>query len=352
VAALAVACGALALAAPAGAKTRTVEPGHSIQAAIDKSKPGDTVVVKHGSYAESLEISTNKLKLRGENVTLTQPAEPADTFCNQNTDSPAQVTGICIVGQIATPAGGQPEVVKQVRNVHVSGFRVRGFGGDGAFIYGAKKTVLKGNKFLHNGGYGTFSNTSQGTRYVANIARNNGDAGLYVGDSPKANATIRNNVSTGNNDAGILLRHATGGKVHDNVLSGNCSGIVVLADAPGPAGKFTIEKNGVVANNQACAADEEEGGPASSGIGIALLGAHDTQVLNNTVRKNRDDNPSLVSGGIIVQKGFSGTEPANDLVKGNKLSKNSPFDINWDGSGTVQFKNNTCSKSNPSGLCK
>jgi parallel beta-helix repeat protein len=351
VAALAVACGALALAAPAGAKTRTVKPGHSIQAAIDRSKPGDRVFVKHGTYAESLEITTNRITLEGQNATLTQPDSPADTICNQQAQTPDEVTGICIVGQIAVPAGGAPEVVKFVRDVHVLGFRVRGFGGDGVFILGGKRTVLKGNKLVQNGGYGTFANTSRGTRYVANTSKNNGDAGFYVGDSPKANATIRNNVSTGNNDAGILLRDATGGKVHDNVLSGNCAGLVVLADAPGPAGKFTIEKNAAIANNQACAADEEEGGPAFSGIGIALLGANDTKVLNNTVRKNRDGNPSFVSGGIIVQKGLGDTPPQNDLVKGNKLSKNSPFDIDWDGSGTVQFENNTCSKSNPSGLC-
>jgi nitrous oxidase accessory protein NosD len=325
-AAVAVVCGALALAGPAAARIRTVEPGHSIQAAIDRSKPGDTVRVKHGGYAESLQITTDRLKLRGENVTLTQPDAPADTAC-----------GICI---------------SHARGVHVSGFRVRGFGGDGVFILGARRTVLRGNKLVHNGGYGSFADASRGTRYVANIARHNGDAGLYVGDSPKANATIRNNVSAGNSDAGILLRNAIGGRVRDNLLGGNCAGLVVLADAPGPAGRFKIERNGVIANNRACPADEEDGAPAISGIGIGLFGARGTTVRDNTVSRNRDGNPSFVSGGIVVTKGLEGAEPQNDLVEGNRLARNSPFDVDWDGSGTVRFNGNTCARSQPSGLCE
>ncbi|MEA2353041.1 MAG: hypothetical protein QOJ14_1455, partial [Thermoleophilaceae bacterium] len=49
---------------------------------------------------------------------------------------------------------------------------------------------------------------------------------------------------------------------------------------------------------------------------------------------------------------LEGAEPQNDLVEGNRLARNSPFDVDWDGSGTVRFNGNTCARSQPSGLCE
>jgi nitrous oxidase accessory protein NosD len=306
--------------------------------------------VKHGSYAESLEISTNRIRLVGQNATLTQPATPAKTFCNKMAATPEKATGICVFGQVATPGGGTPEVVKPVKRVKISGFTISKFGGDGVFIFGGKGTVLRNSRLLKNGGYGSFSNTSSGTSYLHNVARGNSDAGFYVGDSPKANATVKNNVSIGNH-YGVLLRNASHGKVSNNVLTGNCAGLIVLADAPGPAGFWTVQNNTASRNNKACAAVPADHEPALSGIGIGLSGANDTKVLGNTVNGNKNTHPSFASGGIVVLKGEGGTVPANDLVKKNQLSKNSPFDIDWDSTGTVTFKKNTCTTSTPSGLC-
>jgi nitrous oxidase accessory protein NosD len=347
---VAVAAGAMALASPAAAKTRVVTPGKSIQKAIDKSKPGDTVLVKAGSYAESLQISTNKVTLRGQGkVILTQPTTPATTFCNQQSDSPTKATGVCVVGQVTIPAGGQPEVTKTVNGVKVVGLTVKKFGGDGIFIFGAKRTIVRHNHLMTNGGYGSFANTSSGTKYLGNVSKGNGDAGFYIGDSPKANATVRNNVSIGNT-MGVFLRNAQHGKIQHNLVRGNCVGILAFADAPGPSGNWTIRNNTSTANNLECP-PTSDGEPAVSGIGIGIAGANDTKVLNNKVTKNKDLHPSFVSGGIVVIKGPGGTAPSNVLVKKNTLSKNSPFDIKWDSSGTVTFKTNTCSTSSPNGLC-
>jgi len=347
---LAVAAGALAFAGPAAAKTRVVHPGESIQAAIDKSKPGDTVLVKKGTYAEELQISTNRLKLRGQKAKLTPPAAPGNNLCDQFAESPGKTTGICVVGDISGGPNG-PTVNKTVKRVRISGFAVKGFSGDGVLIFGADGTRLEHVKLLDNGGYGAFSNTSSGTRFRHDLVQGNGAPGLYVGDSPKAKAVVSHNVSRGNKGEGILLRNASHGTVSHNLLRGNCAGVVVLADAPGPAGHWKVDHNLARANNEACAGDPGEGEPALSGIGIGLLGADHTRVLNNKVVNNKDLHPSFTSGGIVVQKGSGGTLPAKDLVKANRLSKNSPFDIDWDGTGTVTFKKNHCSTSNPSGLC-
>jgi len=353
-AALLVAAGALALVvSPATATTRVVTPGHSIQKAIDKSKPGDTVLVEDGRYAQSLQLDTDNVTLRAEErVELRQPSKVPDTVCNRFAEKPSQVVGICVVGQIAQPAGGPPEVVRPVTRVRIAGFTVRGFGGDGVFIFGGRKTLLKRMRLVDNGGYGAFANTSSGTRFIDNEVLDNGAPGLYVGDSPKANAVVRDNVSIGNHGEGILIRSATGGRVSDNVLRGNCAGVLVLADAPGPAGNWILERNSVSRNNLACAGDPSEGEPPISGIGIGLFGAHDTSVRDNTVVGNRRLHPSIAGGGIVIGKlDPSGTAPAHDSVKDNALADNSPFDIDWDGSGSVTFRRNDCDRSRPSGIC-
>ena len=45
------------LAAPAFAKTRNVWPGHSIQRAVNRAHPGDTVFVHHGTYHQTVAIT-------------------------------------------------------------------------------------------------------------------------------------------------------------------------------------------------------------------------------------------------------------------------------------------------------
>ena len=347
-----VATGALVLVPGAAAKTRTVTPGHSIQAAIDKSQPGDTVFVEKGTYKGSLDISTNRVTLEGERGTVLKQGPPGKSLCNQFSESPGALVGICVHGVIAMPAGGQPEVTKEVEGVVVRHLTLKGFGGDGVFIFGGRKTILRAVHLLGNGGYGAFSNTSRGTRFVNNDVQDNGAPGLYVGDSPNANATIRGNFVKNNHGEGVLLRNASHGHVRKNILKGNCAGLLVLADAPGPARKWTIVQNAASQNNKACAGEPDEGEPAISGIGIGLFGAKDTTVFNNALYRNRDKHPSIAHGGIVVTKGVGGTPEHNLLIKANALTENSPFDISWDKAGDlISFVDNQCSTSKPSSIC-
>lgn len=340
------ACGATASAGSADAMTVNVGPGQSIQAAIDAASPGDVIRVHPGTYRESLQISKDGITLAGERATLRPPTEPANTLCNQQ----GPPTGICVVGQLQF-GEGPPTVVQPVKNTVISGFRIEGFGGDGIFGFGSEGMRVQDTRMLHNGGYGVFSNTSSGTRFEGNVSEGNGDAGFYVGDSQPANAVVRNNRSTGNSGEGIFLRDASHGSVSGNEMAGNCSGIVVLADAPGPAEDWKIRSNRVNENNRACAGDPEEGEDPTSGIGIALVGARHVLVVKNTVNGNRDLHPSAASGGILVVSGPGGTTPTGDTIRENSAFGNTPFDLVWDGTGSPTFSSNQCGTSNPAGLC-
>jgi parallel beta-helix repeat protein len=349
----AVVTGALVLVPGAAAKTRTVSPGHSIQAAIDKSKPGDTVFVEKGKYKEALDIGTNDVTLEGERGTIVKGGGgPGKSLCNAHPEQPGKFVGICVHGQIAQPAGGPPEVVKEVEGVVVRHLTVQGFGADGVFVFGGRKTIVRAVHLLDNGGYGSFSNTSRGTRFINNDVQDNGAPGLYVGDSPNANATIRGNYVKNNHGEGILIRNASHGQVRKNILKYNCAGLLVLADAPGPARKWTITQNATSFNNKACAGEPDEGEPAISGIGIGLFGARDTTVSSNAGFKNIDKHSSIAHGGIVVTKGVEGTPERNLLIQANGFSDNAPFDISWDKAGElISFVDNQCVTSKPKSIC-
>jgi len=335
---------ALAVAAPAAqAKTRVVKPGHSIQAKINHSKPGDTVLVKPGTYAQSLAITKNRITLRGKGVTLTEPANAPNTQCNGG----GAVTGICVTGQGDFNAG---TVSKYVNRVRILGIRVKGFSGDGIFAFGASRLTVSHVKLRKNKGYGVFALVSKRTRYLHNSASGNGDAGFYLGDSPSANAIVAGNRSVGN-AMGVLFRHAKGADIHNNVLDGNCAGVIVLADAPGPAGKVDVHHNKVRKNNRSCPG-ESGGEPPLSGVGIALSGAFGSKVRSNVVKGNKPSATVDESGGILVLRGDGGTAPKNNTISRNLATGNTPADIHWDGSGTGnKFKKNRCNTSDPSGLC-
>ena len=76
-----------------GMTERTVGPNDSIQAAINAEQPGETIVIRPGSYKENLLITKDGLKLRGKGVRLEPPATLAPTACDAaNKPAPADIS--------------------------------------------------------------------------------------------------------------------------------------------------------------------------------------------------------------------------------------------------------------------
>ena len=152
---------------------------------------------------------------------------------------------------------------------------------------------------------------------------------------------------------GILWRNAEGGTAARNLVRGNCVGIMVLSGIeglPGLAGDLTMRDNLIRGNTRAC--EESDEGPAISGVGIALAGAHDSRVTHNHIMGNVPTGPTAFSGGVAVVKDFLGTAPKDNQVVGNVLRRNDP-DLFWDGSGSGNvFRHNNCKTSDPAGLCE
>jgi parallel beta-helix repeat protein len=319
----------------------TVRPGESIQEAVDAASAGDKIVVLPGVYRQSVVIKKNGVTLKGIKAVLKPPAGQG---CQAYFLAPS---GICVLGRVNPDSG---EVLRYVKNVSVSGFTVRNFEGSGIVALGAKNASFFNNRALNNGEYGIAAFISTGTRIVSNVASGSEEAGLYVGDSPRANATIAGN-DTYDNALGIFIRNARHGKIIGNQVHNNCIGVLFLADAPGPAGNFFVSHNKIVKNTRSCPAVEEEV-PPLSGAGIVLSGARGVKIYANFIFGNVPSGPTAFKGGVVVVRGIGGTPPKNNVVIKNTILKNRP-DIFWDESGSGnRFVANHCKTSKPSGLCK
>src|SRR4051794_2968081 len=109
-----------------------VVPGQSVQAAIDRARPGDTIDVASGVYEENLTIRTNDITLRGAAGTvLRMPATPRPSACTED----GGVNGLCIAGVFVL---GSDEVGAPGHGVHVSGFQLRDFTRFGVLAYNAE----------------------------------------------------------------------------------------------------------------------------------------------------------------------------------------------------------------------
>jgi nitrous oxidase accessory protein NosD len=319
------------------ATTRTVHPGESIQAAVDASSPGDTVVVEAGTYAQSVGIHTSGIKLVGHGAKLVPPADKTGMDC---VDGGVVSDGICIFA--GDPSDPSAPVLD---GVTVQGMTVVGFPDTGIFAINQTNLTYLRNTTRDNDEYGMAAFQTVNTRMLHNTSTGGGEADFYLGDSPNANGLIRANVAHAGG-FGVFVRDSEGVTVQDNDIRNNCVGLLVLADSPGPAGNVTARHNTILANDAACPADE---GPPLSGIGVALAGANDTKIQSNVISGNQPGGASAFSGGVVLAS-VGPTPPTNNLISKNTITNNST-DVFSDGTDVgTSVRMNTCGAT--PGLCK
>lgn len=314
-----------------------VLPGQSIQAAVNRARPGDVIKLKAGHYNGGI-LVRKRLTIRGMgNKTILRPG--GRDHCAK-AKQPGM--GICVIGRPKHP----------VKGVTIRNLTVRSFKGSGVFgTYTDRLTVLS-VLAKKNGEYGIAEYNSTRGRFVWNWALDNkDDAGLYVGDTANARGTvIAHNHATGNT-LGMLVRHARNIEIHDNTFMDNCVGIALIDDSQKTGqGNTMVWKNRVSKNSRSC--DPHGPVPALGGTGILFFGGDHNRIEKNTVTGNRGTLP--YSGGIVL---FRGVPPRNrpahhNLIKSNHVRGNAPYDlVDNSGSKTNRFRRNTCRTSNPTNLC-
>ncbi|MFF4759642.1 nitrous oxide reductase family maturation protein NosD [Streptomyces sp. NPDC001292] len=323
-------------------RTHLVHPGQSIQQAVDSAKQGDTVLVLPGVYHESVKVTTPGLTLRGTGrSTVLQPGsqKPADD-CGKRGD------GICVAGTKDKPLEG----------VTVSHLTLTGFSHAGLFAMGTDRLTVRQVTAEKNKVWGLAEERSVRSEYRSNIARDNGDAGLFLantitaeqGASGTDGTLIAHNRLEGNR-IGVTVRRLRDLTVRSNDVTGNCAGVFVVGDENKPrAGALTVRDNRVVENNRFCPATARL--PFLQGSGIVLTGTEQTDVSGNLVVGNSGRSP--LSGGIVLFKSFVGPAGERNRVSRNVLEANSPADLVNQESATLNtFVANSCGASRPAGLC-
>ncbi|MGY0065734.1 right-handed parallel beta-helix repeat-containing protein [Streptomyces sp. QTS137] len=332
-------------AAPSAAHhiVHRVQPGASIQKAVDAARPGDTVVLSPGIYKESVDITTPDVTLRGSGAdrTVLVPGTDADRGACAGAGH-----GICVTGTDKAP----------LEDVTVRSLTLRGFTQNGLWATGTDRLRVQGVTAEKNGKWGIAEERSVRSVLSHNVLEANGDAGLFVAnttDTEEGARDTRRTVISHNrmagNGIGLTVRRLRNLTVSHNEATGNCAAVFVVGDESKPvAGDLRVTRNHLHANNKHCAATPRL--PFLQGTGIVLTGAEDTLVARNRVENNKGTSP--LSGGVVIFKNFMGAANERNTVRDNLVTGNSPADLaNRDTATTNTFTGNTCTLSEPAGLC-
>jgi hypothetical protein len=343
-----LACTAVVVGAGLGAAppvadhaTHVVQPGQSIQKAVDSAEAGDTVLLAAGTYHESVEVSTPGLTLRGMGRrTVIEPGtKKAANRCAEGGN------GICVVGKNGRVAG-----------VTVASLTVSGFAKSGVFATATDGLTVRNVTAVKNGVWGIAQEHSVRGVFRDNSARDNGDAGLFLANTSTAEegaadtkGTVVDRNRLEGNRIGVTVRRLRNLTVAHNHLTGNCVGVFVVGDENKPkAGHLTVRDNAVARNNKSCPKTARL--DALQGSGIVLTGVEDTLVTRNVITDNVGTSP--MSGGIVLFKSFVGVTSDRNRISDNRLRGNSPADlVNQDTGKDNTFQGNSCRASAPKGLC-
>ncbi|MCC4770074.1 PGF-pre-PGF domain-containing protein [Methanosarcina sp. DH2] len=180
----------------------SVQPGGSIQIAVNNATSGDEIIVKPGTYTENVVINTDSLVVRSES------GDPENTI-------------------IKARSSGAHALSVQADNVRISGFKITGTKTSyaGIQLSGCNNCIIENNK-LSNNGYGIYLLSSRRSTVSNNIVTNNGDYGIVLASS--TSSTLSGNTASNNNGRGVHLGTSDGNTLSGNTIASNgISGLYV-----------------------------------------------------------------------------------------------------------------------------
>jgi len=335
--------------------TVQVLAGQSIQAAIDGAPSGATVCVGPGTYQENLLIAKDGITLEGAGpgITVLEPPAQPVPVCLVLFFPPVDYENNGLNGVCVANVDPQGNILGVVNDVRVTGFTVQGFPGAGIVFAGTNRPRADHNVAANNSSYGITAFASTHGRFEDNTSYGSGDAGFYVGNSPKAHFTVQNNTAFADL-WGILVRDSATGSVTGNTLHDNCSELVFLNTGTQTGVSNWRASHNTATHNDSFCPGNVTGLPFTlTGLGVLIAGGDHIVLRDNTVPANQPSGDPTIIDGVSVFPGYYGSDAAHNIILNNAVLDNQPFDLAYDGLGTGNhFLSNTCGTSYPGGLCQ
>ncbi len=354
---VAIAASLLVLPAAATAKVLKVQVGQSIQAAVDRAHPGDTVQMAPGTYTES---STQCPPRPSRSCAVVVTEDDISIVGRQGGHGKRVVLEAGAAGQnegisVGREGGGgcldDPSL--RVHGSLIKGITVRGFEDDGVLLACVEDWRVTDVVAVDNEEYGIFPSHVFDGRLDHSFASGANDTGHYIGQS--FDSRMDHNVAT-DNVSGFEIENSVGIRADHNLAFGNTGGILSF-DLPFLDAKVNsdnvIEHNFVGENNRpnTCTEPGDAVCGVPPGTGILLMATDDNLVRANVVTGNdsygiavaniclAQELPPEVCASLDIDPDPDGNSVISNLAVGNGHSPAPSLppvfakDLAWDGSG-------------------
>jgi hypothetical protein len=313
----------------------------SIQKAVDRSRAGDTVKVRPGTYREGVFVTGAKkayLRIIGD------PAKPGRVVLNGKGLKGARANNAIFIN-------GADEVT-------LRGLKAKNYKGNGFFVTNAVGYTFRNLIAERTGVYGIYAFNSKGGLMADSEAYYVNDAPFYIGQTPPQTKPIRSvvrNVDGWGSPIGFSgtnMRYVT---ITKSRFYNNAIGIAPNAldsEKYPPAEENVIVDNDIFWNNFNFHAGAPFPQPSASstgalapiGTGIILLGGRGNRIEHNRIFGNYLSGVVLIDG-ILLQKNPDAVSlegnsvTANDFGAGGNDVNGREYVYDGSGSGNCFFDN-------------
>ena len=244
-------------------KTHIINPGDSIQAAVEVAVPGDTIQVMPGTYSETVYIDKDDIHL----------------------------LGVIVEGERATLDGLKTlndAILYSGNNIIIENFKIIDYKGNGIMSQAGNNFEIRNNVIIDTGIYGIFPQLGKNGLIEHNVVSGIADAAIYVGMSDNIHVAYNEVFDS---VAGIEIENSRHAIVEHNHTHNNTGGILAFI-TPGLPVKDTydviIRNNFILDNNT-----PNFGAPGSTvagipaGTGILIMAADEVIVEGNIISNHK-----------------------------------------------------------------